>query len=74
MDDMKIWVVDCGDLSVGLTPVTTLTAVLDGNFAGHLAENGLTEKFKKRLLDLVNEFYEPETVYAVEASTDKPED
>ena len=61
----EIFIEDVGDRSVGLQSEITLRAELSESIIEHLNENKILKKFEKKLKELVNEFFEPETHYTV---------
>ena len=65
MNDFEISVDDIGDMSVGIQPLTIFTAKLDKNFVEQLKEDGTMKEFKKKLIELISEYCEPEVAYSV---------
>ncbi len=60
---MKIRIIDESDMSVGIRELVVLDASIDENFAEHLEENDLTQKFADELKALVDKYFEPEIRY-----------
>ena len=56
-------IIDVGDMSVGLRPLTILGAELNEQFLEFMEEQGTVDKFRTKLKELVAEFMEPEIYY-----------
>lgn len=63
MDRNEIIISDVGDNSVGILPSIIIEVKVSDSFLKVLREEKTLEDFRKKLVELCTEFYEPEVCY-----------
>lgn len=63
MNRNDIEVYDNGDQSVGLSPLKIMTVSLNGECLELMKEQGTLTEFRHKLVDLISEYFAPETSY-----------